>query len=290
MKVGKDHVIIKTRDHFVNKVKFGKGNLHVVDGHDLQKNTSMDGFNPAERMKYYAEVVSIPYRLSGKRIALTPRNPEGLPAYGPRQAPDDYHTYEGNEKVKYTELVANLYGIYKPEYYLLSDISQEVAVGDKIYFHYNVYKNRDNLIEIRKALTPEGKMVDEYYYKVRYDSIICAVRGGHIIMIGGWILVEPDMEEWEDILRPTYYDPKLTGGIRKERPKEQWTQTKVSPEAKYMLGYVRHIGTPLKDDDFGIKAGDHIYYHRKADWVLKIEGKEYFVMRQHYVFAKIENS
>ncbi len=126
-----------------------------------------------------------------------------------------------------------------------------------------------------------------YWFKCRMDNIICAVRDEKIIMIGGYTLIEPDVELWEDILIPTYTGLTDKEGNPIKRPKEFWIQTKLMPEAKYLKGFVRHIGSPLNGDVRECNPGDHIIYKKNADWTNLIEGVEYFVVRQRHIEGRL---
>ena len=152
----------------------------------------------------------------------------------------DYYptTYEGPKKVT------------------LKDLKFDLQVGDIIYFDYNTICKDNRVYE-----------TDENVYRVRLDQIYCAVREGEIIMQGGHVLAEREMETWDDI----------TGKhgiiIRSElRPKP-------------FLGFVRHIDP---DNDYGIKVGDHIVYIDNADFECEIEGKQLCVMKEHEILAILQ--
>jgi co-chaperonin GroES (HSP10) len=115
------------------------------------------------------------------------------------------------------------------------------------------------------------------------------VREEKIIPIGGYVLIEPDLESWDDILKPVRSTIKDKDGNFILKPKDQWLQTKVRPDRKYLTGFVRHIGAPLKGDVNELEIGQKIYYRKHADWVQNIEGKEYYAIRQRHIVGKDEN-
>jgi co-chaperonin GroES (HSP10) len=149
----------------------------------------------------------------------------------------------------------------------LDDISKLVNVrkGDKIYFDYTV-ASPDRFL---------GKFGDKGdMYMVRVDEIYCSVRYSRfknddgnftyiIIPHGGWCLVEPAMESWEEI--------ETESGIL----------IKPKPTARYLDGIVRHIRD--RDD---VKAGDRILYQRHADYTVSIEEIDYFVMKEEDILCR----
>ena len=139
-----------------------------------------------------------------------------------------------------------------------------VKVGDRVYLDYLV-SEKENLL---------GKHKGKNMYQVGVDQIYCVVRRersrvdyryrNNITMQGGWVLVEPDVETWDEIM--------TDNGLLK-KPK---------PEAKALLGFVRHI-----DSRPDVKRGDHIVYARNADYVVVVEGKSYFVMKDSDILCKV---
>lgn len=126
---------------------------------------------------------------------------------------------------------------------------------DKVYFAPTVTEP-ENLLGMHKK---------KELYKVRVDDILCVVRDGEILPQSWWCLVEPDMESWVDITTKA-------GIIMKPHP-----------EAHYLRGtmrYFQHID--------GLNEGDHIMYDRGADYLLKIEGKEYYLIQDRDILCKLE--
>lgn len=239
-----NYVVFKTTSLSNEKVKY--------KGMELFRDTS---YNPKEHTNITGEVVSVPVRMS-KTIPISQVS-RGLPSY---------------------------HGESPYVYRWLSDIPQEVNVGDKIYFHYNTVVPQ-NIIQV------EGESPNRtWYIKVRYDQIYCAVRNGEIIMIAGHCLVDPDFQSWEDISLPTYSNLLGDDGKPLLKPKEQWLVTKSAPTYKYLLGYVRHVGSPIRGDKTEVKVGQKIIYSKNADFMINVENRDYFLIHQRFILGRWEES
>lgn len=68
------------------------------------------------------------------------------------------------------------------------DVDMELKVGDKAFYHYLI---PENCMNSTKYLEVEG----EVYLIVPYDEIFLAERGEEVIMVNGWILAEPILED-----------------------------------------------------------------------------------------------
>lgn len=245
---GDNYVIFKTDTLFEDKVKIQGGHLYFDSG-----------FEPPRHTRTYGEVYQVPLRL--KKIPMSQER-NGTPEYF------DETPYR---------------------YTFTDQIEMEVQVGDRIYFHYNIIMRMNQQIVHEEVV--DGKKI--WYFRVRYDSIQCAVRNGVIIPIGSYVLVEPDMESIDEILIPIALmgaDGKplrdqLGGPIL--APKEKWLQKKVAPSAKPLRGRVAHIGSPLKGCVCELKVGDLVYFRPNADWTNKIEGNEYYTIRQGHILGRV---
>lgn len=261
-----DYIIIKTDKMFDDKVSY-KG----VDGRQLVFDP---GFQPWLHVRTYGEVVSVPVHLSAVPMPL--QEPVGTPSYHERSP------------IKFKHM---------------RDIEPVVKVGDKIYFHFNT-------ISMQNLVKEEGKHPDRtYYFKVRYDQVICAIRDEYrvsgvpdgsksngerpiktthkrIIPVASYVLVEPDYETLDDILIPVYSSIKDKEGKPIPLPKEKWIQSKVAPGYRDLKGTVKYVGDPLKGDVCEIKEDDKILFRKNADWMVKIEGENYFVIRQRHILGK----
>lgn len=137
----------------------------------------------------------------------------------------------------------------------LADIGKNVDIRryDKCYFPPQVTEPAQEI----------GRHHGKILYAIRVDDIICTVRDGEILMQGGWCLVEPEMETWEEIT--------TKAGII----------MKPFPEAKTLRGKMRHM--QYRED---LKEGDRVLFHKGADWRLKVEGKEYYAILDEDILAK----
>lgn len=210
-------------------------------------------------------------KISGKAIAL----PEMLSKHTISQETKGMPSYEMARPFKYKRR---------------EDIAPEVEIGDIVYFHFNTLLS-DNKNWLYSTDTTQ-------VFKVAYENIICSVRDFHadgqdlkeVVMIGGYCLIEPDLESWEETLIPT---PQLLdgkpmldkNGNKVLKPKDQWLIAKLKPEARYLSGYVINMGTPLKGEKPKFKRGDRILYRVDADWKQTIEGTSYFTIRQRHIMA-----
>ena len=132
-------------------------------------------------------------------------------------------------------------------------IKQELQEGDLAYFNYLTVQP-DNLV------TGESDV-----YLVDLEECFCFVRSGSLTAISNHVLVEPDEVE------------EKIGSIYVGVPKKSETE-----------GYVRHISLPLKGkDELGLVSGDKVRFHERNAFLNKIEGVEYYVMRQDDLLGKI---
>lgn len=228
------------------------------------------------------------------------------------------------------------------------DIELEVAIGDKIYFHYGQLLPDDHLdlynhqyIKSRKVME-NGEEVVYHYFKIRYETIYAAVNykpvspqapvfdwinesklqeftteihgedseeratrektvryridehlyEKQVKMIGSWVLLEPDKETWESISLPTPETingkPVLDGkGKPVYKPQDQWIVTKTHPASRYLVGWVRHIGSPLKGDKCYLQPGDYVYFRPAADTLIRVEGVEYYRLIQRNIYGYV---
>lgn len=274
MRANIDYVLFGVRDYYKDKVTMNNDEL-----------TLDPSFDPARHVTISGEVAQVPLRLSNKPIMII-KERLGFPGYGPiRGAPKDYMSNN----------LDSIYSSKTPGVYRMHDIAMEVQPGDKIYFHYNTLLREDNFV----ADNLMGmNHIDFDLWKVRYDQIFCALRprkkkkqGHEIIMIGSWCLVEPDVESWDDIVYPTYYDIIDPHTKKKKlRPKSEWIQVKKVPENQYLRGHLKHVGTPLTGTKCDLKQGDYIVYTPNADFEIQVEGKTYFAIRQNHIEGVIEQT
>lgn len=249
MRAGDNYIIFETDKLFDDHV--------TINGRDIFFDPM---FEPAKHVRTYGAVIQVPHKLTNIPM-MQESNGVPYPA----------------EKTPY-------------RYKFVKDIVMEVQPGDRIYFHFNtIVKMKQNMV--REFKDKLGTPV-RWWFKVRYDQVICAVREGQIIPIGGYTLIEPDMESLDDILVPiamTGADGKAMKDVHGNtlmKPQDQWLQVKERPSAKYMRGWVRYVGTPLNGDIREVDEGQLIYYRPNADWTVRIEGKEFYAIRQKHIVGR----
>ena len=134
-------------------------------------------------------------------------------------------------------------------------IKQELQIGDLAYFNYLT-------VDKEKLVTGERDV-----YLVDLEECFCYIRSGEINAIANHVLIEPDMIE--DKVGSIYV------GVPKRSEEE---------------GYVRYMSTPLKDkEELGLDSGDKVRFHERNAFLNKIEGNEYYVMRQNDLLGKVLN-
>ncbi len=131
----------------------------------------------------------------------------------------------------------------------------DIKVGEKVYFN-PIVTEEENFVEGQHR---------SGVFKIRVDHIFCKVVNGVITPQGGYVLVEANMESWQDITTPM--------GIIK----------KPAPEARVCEGWIRHVQPGSE-----LQPGQLVYYIKDADWPHKIEGKEYYVMQEKDILCGID--
>ena len=63
--------------------------------------------------------------------------------------------------------------------------------------------------------------------------------------------------------------------------------TDIDHKPMAMNGIVRHIGVPIANANYGFTANDKVIYLKGSEFKNNIEGKDYYVMKQWDVVAKI---
>lgn len=265
-KGGSGYVLIKITGNLFNT----KTGIKGLDGQDLQVDST---FQKERRARLDGEVIQTPFYMGNAPISQIPI---GYPSYGQiRDIKEDM-----DDSVP--QLYAATGGLY--EYKMMSDIIQEVNIGDKIYFKWRVTFNHKNLMA-----QSVGNGTPTWIFRCQYDNIYCKVTDGKITMIGSHVLIDPVKETWDEILHPTYYDIKGADGKYIPRPKSEWIQVKTAPGNKDRQGVVAEVGTPLKGEKCLLSKGDRILFKPNMKSLLTIEGKQYFVLRQDQIVCKIQN-
>lgn len=167
----------------------------------------------------------------------------------------------------------------------LSDIEPELQKGDTVYLRKRGVREA---IKKQKYIDIDGKRC----YMLTYNWVIAARRGDKFWPIGGYTLIEPDMETWEEITR--YFlvpDDKVKwDATGKPRMKKVPVLMKTEPEAKQLRGYVRHVGTPLKGQEVSVAPGDHVIFERGTDIQTEIEGTRYYYIQSKFIHGKLEKA
>jgi hypothetical protein len=141
------------------------------------------------------------------------------------------------------------------EFKTVDDVAQfiDVKIGDKIYAH-------PNSLESENALY---KLDTEYYFRIRVDEILCAVRDGKLIAQGQHVLLKRNMEKQEDIFR---------GGL----------QIKPDVEAKPLQGFC-----VCARPEF-CPTGILVFFIPDADWLITIEGMPVYCLREEDIYCFVE--
>lgn len=241
----------------------------------ITKNTA--AINPetedrSEHKRRYGKVLEVPLNFTDAHVSMVD---PGYPA--PKR-------FVGHEWIEMMRQAGHSQGLrpyderaYYPstfeqyEQITCADVAKLVDVkkGDKIYFS-------ENATEEERFM---GKFQGGLMYAIRVDEIQAVVREmkiftgmkpqKRIIMQGGWVLVENDMETWEEISIPI---PGQAVPL----------VIKAAPEHKPLRGWVREVA---KRPD--LKVGDHIVYERDADAPCVVEGKELVIMKDEDILSKI---
>jgi hypothetical protein len=149
------------------------------------------------------------------------------------------------------------------------DVDMELKFGDKVYFHY---LSCANAMKNNRFYECEG----EYYILIQYHSMYVAKRGDDIVMLNGWMLMEP-----------IYVDTFESSVITKTDMSKDKTSSKYAK--------VSHIGNPVRNYlrykdvselNIKVKAGDIVMYDPHSDIPLQyafhadLDGKKRFFRMQ----------
>jgi co-chaperonin GroES (HSP10) len=149
------------------------------------------------------------------------------------------------------------------------EIEQEVKVGEKIYFHYLTTNDENNCIY--------GN-----YYKVPYCWIFCRVVDDRILPVGGWTLCSQVVLEEEEFQTIEVNGRKISGTLSQSG---LVTSVHKTPSTKYAT--LEYIGKPVEDfGELGINSGDRVLLANNSNFKNKIEGFDYFTVRQSDILGK----
>lgn len=231
-----------------------------------------NSFRPEHRVRTWGKIIQLPFIMGNTPII---QKSNGYPGYGAiRMA-------EG-------EMSAPAESFYTPgsvnQYKMMSDIVQDLAIDDLIYFKWRVIYSLKN--RIAEEVGKDKKK--SWIYKVPYDHIFCKVKDDKITMVGSFVLIDPIFETWDEILRPTYTQFKDKHGNWIPKPKSEWLQVKVAPSKLDKTGIVAHVGAPLRGETCELKPGQKVLFRPNLKNLVTIEGRKYFVMLQDHVTCTIE--
>lgn len=146
-------------------------------------------------------------------------------------------------------------------------IEASVEAGDLIYFHYLTTMDEVNCIY--------GN-----YFKVPYYWIFCAVRNGNILPIGTWTLCEKVIED-------NFGKVDVEGHSIDAVISASGIVTKLNKIPSVKIAKISFIGAPfIGENPLDIRAGDEVVLDRNSNFVNKIEGKEYYTVKQEYLLGK----
>lgn len=259
---GVGYVLIKTDTIHENVTSF-VGN----DGKLIHTDVT---YLPQQRTRIYGTVIQTPVMMGSMFIRQIP---PGTPGYGA------IRTFKDHDMDSPSHAFYKIGGTSKYKY--MSDIIPEVQNGDKIYFKWRVMSGKNNMVAQSRN---EPK---EYIFKVPYDQIYCIVRDGKIIPVGGHVLIDPEVETFDEILVPTFFPHTGPDGKPVVRPKDQWLQKKAFPENKERIGSIMHVGKPMIGDMSYLKPGMRVLYKLQIKSLHTIEEKKYIVLRQDKLIAKL---
>jgi len=307
MKILQDFVIVKVPSVFIDETRY-KG----VNGIQLLTNVS---YNPERHIRCFGVVTSIPDVLFTEPLI---NNHIGAPGYHE----DQFYSWKTSQDIElevregdkvyfhFNSLLPDIAGgsIWNKMFIMSKD---EMENGKKVKYYYfkvrysaiyaSVRYDKANTVSrhfewwmessLKKleSFSKESNRSEELFH---FTDIVNGIHTYKkvVTMIGSYVFVEPDMETWDEISIPV---PEIfngkplqnpDGSIRL-KPKEQWIVKKMAPEERYLRGWVRYVGTPLKGDAGFVEAGDYVWFQRYANTKLLFEGKQYFRMRQRHIFG-----
>lgn len=301
MRILEQQVIVKVPSIFIEETKYrGVGGMALIV-------SSL--FNPERHIRTYGIVVSVPERCFRTPLVsdvLSLPNYHDRPVLSYKSARDIEMDIKIGDKVYFhhnTLLPNTGFHSFSGTNFLFT--KDEMVDGKLKPFHY--FKVMYELVYVSIRYEPMNGVTEEFNWHnedkikeivlpegTRY--IYTDTQGqDHIykkslVPIGSWVLVQPDMESWEDISIPT---PEVINGKKllnkdgsiRMKPKEQWIVIKKAPEEKYLQGWVIHSGSPLKGDQEFLEEGMYVYFQKFMNTKIKVEGKDYFRMRQRHIFA-----
>jgi hypothetical protein len=236
-----------------------------IGGKDIVVDTRWE---PLKYVKTFGKVVQIPYAMGQRPIDQIP---VGMPSYGPRRG-----DVENAPSALYS--TGSQY-----RYIRLSDVAQEVKIGDTLWFNRTVLNDTNNIVD---EFDRDG--VKTYVFKVDYDLAIC-VEKKEPIMLGGWCFLEPIMENWDKQFIPTKSSLKDANGNPILKPRDQWLQIALQPEQEKLRARLKYFGTPLRGDKFYYSKDSEVFIRRQVRWRYPYKGVEYMLVKQGDIFCEVKD-
>lgn len=148
-------------------------------------------------------------------------------------------------------------------------ILPELQVGDEIYFSYHVVFDQHNT-ESATWFLNEIKEKGESYWMVDYQHVFFAKRGEEILMVGGYVLVEPMYQQLPKTILV------LPEAVEKKEYKDR--------------GKVIAIGVPLKGEiNSGVEIGDVVRFEGCYTQSYNFNGllkEKHYIVKQSRLLAK----
>lgn len=149
------------------------------------------------------------------------------------------------------------------------EIEQEVQVGDKVYFHYLVTSDENNCVYGNS-------------YKVPYYWIFCVVRNGNILPVGGWTLCSQVVEQEDE-----FESVEVGGRTMQATLSGSGLVTSIEKKKSVKFAKLSYIGKPLLNHkELDVSQGDTVVLAKNSNFINKIEGVDYFTVRQSDIFGR----
>ncbi len=146
------------------------------------------------------------------------------------------------------------------------EIEKNVQVGDIIYFHYLTTSDETNCIY--------GN-----YYKVPYYWVFCIVRSGNILPVGSWTLCETVVEE-------EFNHVEVDGQKIEAITSASGLVIGINKKPSTKFARLVYIGAPVGEGiELEVSPGELVLLNKNSNFVNKIEGKEYYTVRQSDILS-----
>lgn len=165
----------------------------------------------------------------------------------PTFEPEKHHRISGIVKEVPMELYFNLRDI---EFSMEYDVPIELKKGDEVFFHY---LQITSALENKSTITIDGKL----HLFIKYDRCFCAIRNDEMVMLNGWMLLEP----YGEASRPTSDVINTNIPINRRKPHP-------------LKGVISKMGLPVdtylwakheSDKDIDVSLGDKVMFLPQSD-------------------------